>query len=223
MKRQLTLFFLLLTGSISYSQFDYYKPEESGSNHRSGEFMISASPDVLFYTPNGVQLAGGIKVQIFLGKRFSLDADLVFGRDYAHFGPGLIGIPIAILAFSPTLGGEGLSFDDAGESLTEFLFSVAAIALSFEHLSYHIPLKNNLDIAPYVSLLRYKYSYEYGKYSEPGFIGEQLCFASGVQINKYFGRFVLAPYAEYNIGYRDQISGISVGCYCGIYFPSKQK
>ena len=112
------------------------------------------------------------------------------------------------------------SLGDEGD-LQDFLFAVAAIALSFEHISYHIPVKDNLDISPYVSLLRYKYAYEHGNYSDNDFIGEQMSFASGVQINKYFGRFMLSPYAEYNIGYKDHIPGFNFGVYCGIYFPTK--
>ena len=217
MKKQLVLFFLLSTCLVSYSQFEYYKPDTTKNIHRSGEFIVSASPNVLLKTPNGSQMAAGIKMQLFLGKRFSIDGDLVFGRDYVHLGPGLIGLPLGLLAWSSE---NGALFGDDG-SLTEFLFSLAAIALSFEHISYHIPVENNLDIAPYVSLLRYKYAYEYGNYSDPDFIGEQLSFATGVQINNYFGRFVLSPYAEYNIGYKDHISGYNIGIYCGIYFPTK--
>jgi hypothetical protein len=163
-------------------------------------------------------MAGGAKIQLFLNDRFSLDADLVFGRDYVHLSPGLIGLPLLLLAKGSN---EGLSFGGDDGSFTDFLISVALIAISFEHISYHVPLKNNLDISPYLSLLRYKYAYEHGKYSDLNFTGEQMSFATGVQFNKYFGRFVLAPYAEYNIGYSDHISGYNIGLYCGVYLPGK--
>jgi len=90
--------------------------------------------------------------------------------------------------------------NDDERSLCDFFLSLAAIVLSIEHISHHIPMTSNFDISPYVSLLRYKYAYENGNYSDPSFIGEQLCFASGVQINMYFCRFVLSPYGEYSIG-----------------------
>ncbi len=61
----------------------------------------------------------------------------------------------------------------------------------------------------------------YGNHSDPDFIGEQLSFTSGVQINKYFGRFVLSPYTEFNVGYKDKIPGFNIGVYCGINFPVK--
>jgi hypothetical protein len=210
MKKLLSVISTLSICIISYSQFEYYKPDTTKYRHKYGDFMVSASPNVLLKTPNGVQMAAGLKMQLFLGRRFSVDGDLVFGRDYLHLGPGLIGLPIGILAWSSESG-----------DVTTFLFSLAAIALSFEHFSYHIPAKDNLDIAPYISLLRYKYAYEYNNYSDTDFIGEQLSFAAGVQYNKYYGRFFLSPYMEYNIGYTDHISGFNIGVYFGIYFPAK--
>jgi len=50
-----------------------------------------------------------------------------------------------------------------------------------------------------------------------------MSFASGVQLNKYFGRFVLSPYAEYNIGYRNHIPGYNIGVYCGVHFLHKKR
>ena len=178
-------------------------------NHSKGQSMLMVSPTVLINTPNGAQLAGGIKYQLFLGNRVSLDADFVFGKDYFHLGTGLIGLPIGLLA---------LEFED---DWWVFLFGLAAMALSFEHISYHIPVTTEMDISPYVSVFRYKYSYEYNNYSDTTFVGQQLSFASGVQINKYFGKFVFSPYCEYNIGYKDLGSRFNVGVYLGIYFARK--
>jgi hypothetical protein len=183
-------------------------------NHSLGQSILSFSPTILLNTPNGVQLAGGIKFQLFFGKRLSIDADLVIGKDYFHLGPGIIGVPIGLW---------GLSLDNEDAPIRDFLFSVAAIALSFEHLSYHIPVNTDLDISPYVSLLRYKSSYEHNNLSDPDFIGEQLSFASGVQINKYYGKFVFSPYCEYNVGYKDLDSRFNMGIYLGIYFIGKNQ
>jgi hypothetical protein len=183
-------------------------------NHSSGQSVLSFSPTVLLNTPNGVQLAGGIKYQLFVGKRLSMDADIVFSKDYFHFGPGLIGLPL--LLFS----GSG---SDDFDSFGSFLFWLGAIALSFEHLSYHIPVNTDFDISPYVSMLRYKSSYEHSNISDPDFVGEQLSFALGVQIYKYFGRFVFSPYGEWNAGYKDFKSRYNLGIYLGIYFKSERQ
>jgi hypothetical protein len=178
-------------------------------NHSKGQSMLLVSPTVLINTPNGVQVAGGIKYQLFFGNRVSLDADFVFGKDYFHVGPGLIGLPIGILAI------------EDGSEWWSFLFGLAAMALSFEHISYHIPVTTDLDISPYVSVLRFKNSYEFNHYSDTTFIGQQFSFATGVQIYKYFGKFVFSPYCEYNVGYQDGGSRFNVGVYLGIYFARK--
>jgi hypothetical protein len=204
---------------VTYSQFEYNIPDSTVNRHKERELTFSASPTLVMNTPNGTQLVGGVKLGLFLGKRFSVDADLVIGRDYVHTGLGLIGLPLYLIASAsdPQMG-ELFSGSDES-SLTTFLLSVAVVALSFEHVSYHIPLNENVEISPYVSLLRYKYAYLRSNYSDVNFISEQFSFASGLQINNYFGRFVLSPYAEYNIGYKDHISGCNIGVYCGIYFP----
>jgi hypothetical protein len=215
-KRKFFLLFLIngLTCFVTYSQFEYYQPEVTKMQHQSGDIILSVSPNILFNTPNGVQIAGGVKFQMFLSKRISFDADLVFGRDYLHTGPGIIGIPVGLLL--------GTGSEIESDSFSDFLFYAAMIALSFEHISYNVPVKSDMDISPYISLLRYKYAYEHGNYSDPNVKGEQLSFALGLQLNKYFGRFVLSPYAEWNMGYMDHISGFNVGVYCGIYFPVKK-
>ena len=207
--KNITIVLLLILGSLAINAQD-----NKIINHRSGQSILSFSPTVLLNTPNGVQLAGGIKFQVFLGKRLSIDADFVISKDYLHLGPGLIGLPIGLF---------GLSFDDEEGPVQSFLLSVAAIALSFEHISYHIPVTTELDISPYVSLLRYKSSYEHSESSDPDFIGEQLSFATGVQMNRYYGRFVLSPYGEYNIGYKDLDSRFNIGVYLGIYFRGKNQ
>ena len=184
-------------------------------NHHAGQAILSASPTVLLNTPKGVQMAGGIKFQLFLGKRLSIDADIVFSNDYVHFGPGVIGVPLGLFAWNSD---EESEFED----FSTFLFSIAAIALSFEHISYHIPVRTDLDISPYISVLRYKISNPHNLPENTDFMGEQLSFATGVQVNKYYGRFVLSPYGEFNLGYKDLAPRINLGLYLGYYFRGKQ-
>lgn len=218
MKKLTLIFFLILSVSsrITYSQFEFYDPDATKTKHVAGDFILSASPNVLFNTPNGVQFAGGLRIRAFISKRISVDGDIVFGRDYTHAGPGILGIPIGLLS----LGG-GVNSDGSEQPLSDFLFYLAAIVLSFEHMAYHIPLKNNIDIAPYISLMRFKSAYEYGSDLSVGYAGQQLSFATGVGVEKYFGRFVLSPYAEINVGYTDAIPGVNIGVYFGILFPVK--
>ena len=159
MKIRLSLILVvLLFSKAGFSQFQYYVPKDTikehvevYSRHFSGEKKISVSPNVLASPDFGVKLAGGIKFQVFLGKKISLDADLIIGRDYIAGGPGIIALPFWLLFFDQS------GFEVEGDSGFEgFLIMVAAGILSFEHISYHIPLKNDLEISPYVSLLRFK-------------------------------------------------------------------
>lgn len=220
MKRILIICFLVFTLSAnSYSQFDYYVPKEQKiekvpilSRHFKGEKTFSLSPNIIDTRSHGVTLAGGLKFQIFLSDRISLDADLVAGLRYLHGGPGVIALPYWLFSFKE----EGVVFDGEG-SFTMFLIMIAAGAMSFEHISYHIPIKNDLEVSPYISLLRFKqYTSADGIYDDGG----QLSFATGVQMDKYFGRFFISPYLEYNVGYRDGIGGINSGVGFGISFPA---
>jgi hypothetical protein len=218
MKKSILFLALLMICSISFSQIAnvlnnqrYITPD-----HVFGDVSISVSPNFLFNTPNVFQMAGGFKLRMFMGKRVSFDTDIVFGRDYVHAGPGIIGIPAWILVF----GSNNIESDD--NTFSELLFIAAVMVLSAEHTSLHFPVKSSLDLSPYVSLLRYKSAYEYGHYSSITRTNEQLSCAIGLEANKYFNKFVLSPYIECNVGYVDHSAGINAGVYCGIYIPNKR-
>lgn len=201
------------TGQICHSQDQFNNPRYGLPVHGFGDISISAAPNMLFNTPNTVQFAGGLKIRMFMSKHFSFDSDLVFGRDYVHGGPGLIGLPIWYVILS-TLDNEAEI-----ESFSNVLFYLAMGILSVEHISYHIPVKDAVEISPFLSLLRYKSAYEYGIYNETNRTNEQLSLAFGLEINKYFKSFLLSPYIECNIGYTDHKPGVNAGVYCGVFFP----
>jgi len=212
-KRFIFSIIIILSCSIClYSQFEYYKPDTNIINHHKGERSLSVSPSLLINTPNGIQLAGGLKTRFFVSNRLSLDADFVLGRRYAHFGPGLVAVPFLLI--KPNALNSDYEFDTLGD----YLFFLGFYALSFEHIAYHIPLKQSIDFSPYVTLLRIRSAGadEFPAAGNPG--SAHLSFATGIELNRYFGRFLLSPYVEYNIGYRDHISGINLGIYCGISF-----
>lgn len=214
MNRFLIVFSFIILSPAVFSQ------EKSPASNRKytlpeyafGDFSISASPNLLCNTPNGVQLAGGFKMNAYVCKWISFDADFVAGRDYFHFGPGIAGIPLFMLFVSG--GIEEVSF---GELLLEILI----ITLSAEHVAGHIPVKEVIDISPYVSLMRFKYSFKYGEYTSLEYAGNQVSYAAGIQVNKYFNRFYISPYAEVNVGYIDHIPRYNIGIYCGYYFYRK--
>jgi hypothetical protein len=214
MKRLFLVFSCIVLSSEFYSQDlpqelheKYLIPE-----YAYGDVSISLSPNLLCNTPNGVQLAGGFKINAYVCKWISFDADVVAGRDYLHFGPGLIGIPLFLLAKSQ-------GFTDF--SYPEVLLELFIIALSAEHVSGHIPVNEIVDISPYFSLMRFQFSYDdnYNPYSE--YAGDQVSWAIGLQVNKYFNRLYISPYAEINVGYTDHIPRYNIGIYCGYFFYSK--
>jgi hypothetical protein len=174
---------------------------------------LALAPTVLFNTPNGISPAVAFKIRMFLGKYVSFDSEFILGNDYIAFGPGLIGIPSWLLLF-PNLNEEIYSLED--------LIGVGLLILmSTEHIAFHIPLNNLTDISPYVSLLRFKKYYKHGYADFPGISEDQASFAIGLEVNKYFDKFVLSPYAEYNVGYSDHRSGLNVGLYFGVYIFRK--
>jgi hypothetical protein len=214
---QALIFFYLSLNVFSQEQNEFNKKVSGLPVHSFGDMSFSGSANILLNTPNGVQFAGGVKMRIFMSKHISFDSDLVFGKDYFHFGPGLIGIPVWILVL-----GSYTSLEESETPFSDLLFCAAAMILSIEHTSYHIPVKNSFDISPYLSVLRYKSAYEYGIYTNTNMTNEQLSFVAGLELNKYYKRFLLSPYLEYNIGYTDRVSGINAGIYCGMFFLKKK-
>lgn len=185
-------------------------------NHSRGDVSISLSGNMLMNDPYESVFAGGFKMRMFVGKRVSFDADFLIGKDYIHFGPGIIGLPLWIL------GAElGFSSDD-NDSFAGFLISIALMALSAEHIAYHIPLKNTTDISPFVSFLRFSEIDVDIPGTDMQDYNNHTCFVAGVEVNKYFKRFVLSPYIEYNIAYDGNFHGFNYGVNFGYYIPRKR-
>jgi hypothetical protein len=216
------IFFLFSMTVLSQPQNEFNKKLYGFPVHSRGDMSFSGSANILLNTPNSMQFAGGVKMRIFLGKRISFDTDLVFGRDYFHAGYGLIGVPLWMLLLGPLKSSEKLS-DATSVNFDQLtLICVFFMILSAEHASFHFPVKNSFDISPYFSLLRYKSAYEYGIYNNTNMTNQQHSFAAGLELNKYYKRFLLSPYLEYNIGYVDHVSGFNAGIYCGIFFLNKK-
>jgi hypothetical protein len=217
MKRVIIVFLLLLCIVSAYSQSSesVIKTRDSEDYHLPGDFCLSAAPNVLFNTPNGTQFAGGIKMRVFAGKRLSFETDIVFSKNYCHFGMGLIGIPVAVLSM--------VAINQDNAPFSALLGVVGGIAASLEHTAYHIPISTQTDISPYISLLRFKMAYPYGNYEQTGLKTEQFCLAGGIELNRYYNRFMLSPYCEVNRGYTDHKLGVNAGVYLGYYFLTGSK
>lgn len=213
MKKLLLVFaiFLYSFELFSQPQYEFSSPTSYYYGHSFRDASISISPNVIINNSDKSVIAGGMKLRMFVGERFSFDSDLLLGRNYAHFGPGIIGLPLWYIGI-----GSDFSFSTEADILN-FIFIGAIMLLSGEHFAYHIPVKNNTDISPYLSLLRFKQTYNDDlKRSE-----NTVRFAVGLEMNRYYKRFVLSPYIDYDIDYSFQGHGFNIGVNLGYYFPAK--
>lgn len=206
---------LFIVGNL-HSQFQYYVPKEPDKEpvvvypgHDKGEKRFSLFPAVVTGSGIGAKMAGGLSFQIFLGERVSLDTELSIGKDYIQAGPGVIAIPFWVLFFS-----ESDMFADNNLGLEEYLFMMAAGVLSLEHFSFHIPLKKDLEISPYISLLSFRGNPQSIDMKD----GSHATFATGIHLNKSYGRLFVSPFAEYSVGYTSHISRFSAGVGFGVSF-----
>ena len=189
--------------------------------HSRHDFAIYGSPNLLFHSNNNDQFALGIKARMYIGKKISFETDLLLGRNYFHFGPGIIGLPIWYFFLNNSPVGNDFE-DENGGSLQDLLINAMIMCLSAERISYHIDAGRTAEISPYISLLRLRSS------PEPGIVidseeysASQLSFALGIGYDAYFSKFLLTPYIEYNRTYDGSLSDFFTGIYFGLYFPSR--
>jgi hypothetical protein len=215
MKKYCLIFSLFLVSSLLYAQVSEIQGHKISGQiiHYKKDVSISLSPNILFNTPDGRIIAGGMQIRMFVGRRFSFDSDLMIGRDFLQLGPGIFGLPALLLGYNWSFG-----TDEEDNTFTEFLVMGIAVLLSAEHFSYHFPVTNNTEISPYVSLLRYR---NFGN-AKNGYGESSACFAVGCEVNKYFKRFILSPYMDYTIGYSSPINGFTTGINCGYYLPGRR-
>lgn len=215
MKKLLITFAISIFSVVLYAQI---QDETANLNlnktiHHKKDVSISASPNFLLNTLKGDILAGGLKIRMFVGERVSLDSDIMFGSNFMQLAPGIIGIPAILLGYQLGFGSE-----EEDKTLTEFVIMGVLMILSLEHVAYHIPVKGKTDISPYVSLLRYRQFRNVATSLNDDKIEGSACFAVGLEVNKYFNKFLLSPYADYSVGYAGPIRGFAFGINFGYSF-----
>jgi hypothetical protein len=115
----------------------------------------------------------------------------------------------------------GFGTTEEDYTFTEFIIMGVLMVLSVEHFAYHIPYKGYIDISPYVSLLRFRQFTNVANSENADGVEGSACFAVGLEVNKYFKKFILSPYADYSIGYSGPIRGFTCGINFGYYFSYK--
>jgi hypothetical protein len=152
--------------------------------HEPYDWTLSLSPVYANHPEALPRIVGSFDASLYLSQHVSLNANFAAGKGYVQAGPGLIGIPLFIV------------FNESGissESIEGFLLKMAFIILSFENLNFHIPVKRNFEISPYMSLLRFKFiEGGYGKGQETSFN-----LVAGTRLNIFFtDRFFVSPFVE---------------------------
>jgi hypothetical protein len=186
---------LVLTSIMLQSQAQYYSP----SLYKPGNVTLGIGPVMLLNTEASFPLAGTFSMQYFLGSRFCLKSDLVMGDNYIHFGLGFIGM-ISWMSFNS----RTYSVMDVNEIrglFTQIVSFIIFTTLSFEQMSYHIPVSRHSDISPSLSLLRFTF--------QPG--GFHSGAAVGCRYNYHHDRFIFSPYAEYSVFYDNERYSFNIG------------
>jgi len=205
---------ILYSGSLFSQSKNETEPQSlKFTTHSPGDVSISLSGSKLFNNPYEPVVAGGFKMRIFVGKRISFDADLLVGKDYIHFGPGIFGLPLWFFG-TKLFNSDDDSLDGGG------FFGLIMMILSAEHVAYHFPIQNSTDVSPFVSMLRFKQLNidDINVAKEDNYA--HASFVAGFEVNQYFKRFMLSPYMEYNIAYDGYFQGFNFGINLGYYFPA---
>lgn len=210
------LLFLLISFGQSQNVFESQSP--SYNSHHSGDVSISLiTPNTFLDSHDGSYLGGGLKLRIFVSNRFSFDSDLILGRGFTRFGPGIIGLPLWYIGLN---SGFNFYIEDK-ESLEGILVMGVILILSGEHFAYHLPVSNTTDISPYISLLRFKQQRnEYDLASSDGIESDSGC-AFGIEINQYFRKFIISPYFDFEKTYGSHKHGVNFGISLGYYLSNK--
>jgi len=200
------LFLILILFQLK-SQDLVYKGTDLRFSHSPKDFILQLSPNYVYREDAFPRIVGNINMQYFITRNVSVNGNLSLGQDYAHFGPGLLGIPLL------SIGGFGKLYTD------EYILLFIVIIGSFENISFYFPVGSNLDISPYFSLLRFQYLYEQGASEINDF---NLSLAIGSRLNVYLtDHWMISPYFEYTCTYGSGLDGFQGGVYVGYYFRSR--
>ncbi|KPK85883.1 MAG: hypothetical protein AMS27_06405 [Bacteroides sp. SM23_62_1] len=201
-------FFLVLSNIYLDAQDMVYEGKKLSLPYSPRDFILGLAPNYVYREDAFPRITGSLNMQYFIARNVSINGNISLGQDYAHFGPGILGVPWMALGTFQTW----FSSDD-------FLMLFLIMAGSFENTSFHFPVGNNLDLSPYFSLLRFQYLYEPPVSRFNDFSGG---LALGSKLNIILSdHWIIAPYIEYTRTYISGHDGIQGGFYAGYYFKSK--
>ncbi|MFC2098305.1 hypothetical protein ACFLTA_06505 [Bacteroidota bacterium] len=213
-RKPLRLIFSILVVLSGFGQImaqDDFVAQPTPVMHEVRDWTLSISPNYVNHPNAYPRVVGGLNSMVFLGKYFSLNANVAAGQGYFHFGTGIIGVPAIIFA------GADMMFDNT--DFEAMLIWAIMLGLAFENFNIHIPLGSHLEISPYISLLRIKYIEE--GYGAKGY-DWNFNIVGGIRLNIFVtDRFFIAPYMETTRDWGHKsggIWGVNGGLNAGFYF-----
>ena len=195
--KKLAIFFFIFQTQFCFGQLD------------ESDITLAATAEYINFQNFSPVYAYGITGEYMLGKHVGIEFSVAGAKDYFHFGTGAVLFPFALL----------LSGTDSDNGLLLFLIGIASL---FEHTNYHIPLSKNLELVPYVSLLRLRYMYD----PESGFDDEiYASWSLGTKLGYRFNNnlFINASVEGSQLYYSGRPRGIQTGIHIGYIFKNKNK
>jgi len=103
--------------------------------------------------------AFGVNAEYRFAKHFGFELSIAGGKDYLHYGVGSILLPPLVLLLKPNKEGPG------------FVFLLVGIASCLEQTNFHLVLGKNIEIVPYISILKLRYMYDTNSSIQDTFFG----------------------------------------------------
>ena len=177
---------------------------------QKNDISFAATTEYINFQQFSPTYAFGITGEYMLGNHLGVEFSAAGGKDYFQIGTGAILFPVALLLNSGDTDGDGDSF----------LLFLVGIASLFEHTNYHIPLNKNIELVPYVSLLKIRYMYEPdSEFNEHIFASWSIGTKLGFRFNNNL--FINATVEGSQLYYSGRPRGIQTGIHIGYIFKSK--
>lgn len=178
-------------------------------------FLIEGTGLFTDFSNINYRQGGGASFDIFLGKKVSTHYVAYFGKNYCEISPGVVSIPF-LLAMA--------NDDDEDTGTLEGLgIALFLVAISFENISMHFKLSENVFLSPSISLFRFKYFYDENNTYRKEFLS--VSGGAGLKINQRIGRYVtMGAFTEGSILYtKNNPLGFTAGINVGVYLPGRNE
>jgi hypothetical protein len=120
---------------------------------REGSLLVGATYHYVEFEGYSPKHAIGINGEFMMSNRFGVELSLAGGQGYFNYGIASVMAPPVILISYLTRNLDEGSF---GSFIGLLLFIPALL----EQTNFHIPIRDNLQLIPYISIYKFKYIYD---------------------------------------------------------------